>query len=344
MAPSYEEEDKLGCCLGTVLFIAFGLAIWAAATPSWFVYYPAWGSYYAYAVSGPFVLSQVGNWGATVSVGGQAYATSTSGTSWKDAESLQPCSNVTFNNGLTMLGWGIDWGVCDTNGSFLGTPAAIVALQALVIITACFTCFAVLASVAQVSDGIRSKGLHATMLYTFIALGSSIASFSIVLAAVPWYSDSLRGDEPVIPISVLSLQSGSTFLYPLRVPDRFRLGAGFGCTVTVSILCLTVLAGFAVTTTQRSRNKSHEPAPASPQGAEAAAAAAVASTHGSPVLDPEAQLKDKASNTPEVPQDVTAMHPESQPKSTSEKPQDVTVTRVQAAAAAEAPPAAVGKA
>ncbi len=65
------------------------------------------------------------------------------------------------------------------------------------------------------------------------------------------------------------------------------------------------------------------------------------------MLDPEAQLKDKASNKPEVPQDVTAMHPESQPKSTSEMPQDVTMTRVPAAAAAaaavEAPPAAVAK-
>jgi hypothetical protein len=335
-------SDDAGCCSGTFLLIAAGLAIWAAATPAWFNYYPA-DVIYGYAVSGPFVLSHVGNWGATVSIGGQVLATSTSWTSWKDAASLLPCSNVTFNNGLTMLGWGIEWGVCDTAGNYLGTPPAILALQALVIITAVFTCFAgVAACFSATADdralgGVAKKGFAAAAFCTLIALCSSIATFSMVLAAVPWYSDSLRGDQPILPISVLSLTTGTAFLYPLQVPERFRLGAGFGTTVTVTILCLLVLP--VLVFSMRSRNESRQPAPSSPQGAEAAAAAAAGSAHGSRVIDPELQPKDTAAK-PEAPQDVTVAQPESQPKAKTEMPQEAKMADV----AAQAPPAALAQA
>lgn len=336
------DHDDIGCCSGVFLFIAMGLAIWAAATPTWFLYYPV-DPYYAYAVSGPFVLSHVGNWAATVSVGGQLYATSTSWTSWKDAASLLPCSNFTFNNGLTMLDWGVEWGICDTAGNYLGTPPAILALQALVIITAVFTGFAAVAACfsATADDralgGVAKKGEAAAAFCTFIALCSSIATFSMVLAAVPWYSDSLRGDQPVLPISVLSLTTGTTFLYPLQVPERFRLGAGFGTTVTVTILCLLVLP--VLVSSMRGRSESRQPTPSSPQGAEAAAAAAAASAPGSLVVDRESQPKDTAAK-PEAPQDVTVAYPESQPKAKIDMPQEAKMTDV----AAQAPPPALAQA
>jgi hypothetical protein len=172
---------------------------------------------------------------------------------------------------LLMLGWGLEFGLCDAAGTYLGTLPAILSMQAMLFITSIFTASAMISSFLIPSDG-RGWCMGASLLTTSIALASSISAACIALAAVPWYA-SLRGDRPVLPILVLSLKTGATELFPLLVPERFRLGAGFGTIVTVAILCLAVLVGLLVVAT-RGRRYWRGPEPESPQDADAAATCA----------------------------------------------------------------------
>jgi hypothetical protein len=170
-----------------------------------------------------------------------------------------------------MLGWGLEFGLCDAAGTYLGTPSEILLMQALLFIASAFTASASITCFLISSDR-RGWCMGASLLSTSIALASSISAASIALAAVPWYA-SLRGERPVLPILVLSLKTGATGLFPLLVPERFRLGAGFGCIVAVAIVCLAVLVGLLVVAT-RGRRDWRGPKPESPQDADAAAARA----------------------------------------------------------------------
>jgi hypothetical protein len=248
------DAGESGCCAGTTLLLTLGLSLWAAATPSWFVFYPAtvYSGVCSFAVSGPFVLSHVGDWSTVVSADGQPRMTSTAWTSWKDAAGLAPCSNTTVNDGLAMLSWGLEFGICDAAGTFLGTPTAILALQIMLYITAIFVFFAMIASFSISSDG-RGKRLVVSLCCTSIALASSVSAVCIALTAVPWYA-SLRGNRPVLPVTVLSLATGATSLYPLHVPEHLNLGVGVGCTAAVAGLCFMVLAGLVVVATRGSRD------------------------------------------------------------------------------------------